>query len=369
MEYAYFGFVILLALCVALYINKKNRRNSAVYSTPAVDKTDSDDSTAESDESVSNDETETAVDSDEKGFDYYKFEIIYYWVTQKVIKRNDINYDSLKEKIISAIGSLPEILENGATFVQKEQTALLKEVLGRLEYSSWLKFFVINKGRKLSQSMKSLFTVIGFAFFVLFQIEIRKQVDEFGFLYFVTAVISFILSFIFGKFSDKFLSALLKTLKPGDYIKIISAPDEIIEKKVKVNQLSNNETSFNKTTIFLSKKKFLCEELLTQSAQLPNTINNKLCLYIVIDYLKTVYSKEAYREYLLEKEIDALEFVCGFKSDSVSANFELALLYFEAQRFDDFYDTLLRCRTINGYDCIIEAYIKSYEFYKLKCKA
>ena len=367
MEYAYFGLVILFALFVSLHFNKKNKRNSATYSAQNLDE---DDSTAENDESESSesiDEAETAVDSDGKGFDNYKFDIIYYWVTQKVIRRNDIDYNILKEKIISKIGALPEVLEDNTTFVQKEQTELLKEVLGRLEYSSWLKFFVINKGRKLSQSMKSLLVLIGFAFFVLFQIEIRKQSDEFGVIYFVAAVVSFILSYIFGKFSDKFLSALLKSLKPGDYIKIISAPDEIIEKKVKVNQLSKNETFFSKTTIFLSKKKLLCEDLLSQSAQLPNTINNKLCLYIVIDYLKTVYSKEAYREYLLEKEIDALEFVCGFKPDSVSANFELALLYFEAQRFDDFYDTLIRCRNINGYDYIIEAYIKSYDFYKLKC--
>lgn len=364
MEYAYYGLVVLTALFVSLFFYKKNKRDNAVYSTRDLDEDDSEDGSMDED-----DKSETTVDSDENGFDYYRFDIIYYWVTQKVIRRNDIDYNILKEKIINTIGSLPEVLEDGTTFAQKDQTELLKEVLGRLEYSSWLKFFVINKGRKLSQSMKSLFTVIGFALFVFFQIEIRKQTDEFGFFYFVAAVISFILSFIFGKFSDKFLSALLKTLKPGDYIKLISAPDEIIEKKVKVNQLSNNETSFNKTTIFLSKKKFLCEELLSQSAQLPNTINNKLCLYIVIDYLKTVYSKEAYREYLLEKELDALEFVCGFKSDSVSANFELALLYFEAQRFDDFYDTLLRCRNINGYDCIIEAYIKSYEFYKAECGA
>lgn len=142
----------------------------------------------------------------------------------------------------------------------------------------------------------------------------------------------------------------------------------MIEKKVKINQLSKNETLFNKTTVFLSKKKLLFEDFVTQSPTMQNTINNKLCLYIVIDYLKTVYSKEAYKEYLLEKEIDVLEFICGFNQNSVSANFELALLYFQSNRFENFYESLLKCRNINGYDWIIESYIKSYEFYKNNCE-
>ena len=116
-------------------------------------------------------------------------------------------------------------------------------------------------------------------FFILFQIEIRKEYDDFSFIYFLFSVISFILSFLFGKFSNKFLSSLLRTLKPGDYIKIISEPDELIEKTVKINQLNKNETLFNKTTVFLSKKKLLCEDFLSQSSKMLNTINNKLCLY------------------------------------------------------------------------------------------
>ena len=79
-------------------------------------------------------------------------------------------------------------------------------------------------------------------------------------------------------------------------------------------------------------------------------------------------SEEAYREYLLEKEIDVLEFICGFNQHAVSANFELALLYLQSNRLDDFYDTLLKCRNINGYDWVIESYIQSYEFYKKNCE-
>ena len=216
--------------------------------------------------------------------------------------------------------------------------------------------------------MKNLFILAGFFFFILYQIEIRKENENPSFIYLIAAFISFVLSFIFGKFSEKFLDLLIKTLKPGDYLKIISEPDELIEKKVKINPLSKNESVFNRTTVFLSKKKMLFEDFVSQSPKMLNTINNKLCLYIVIDYLKTVYSKEAYREYLLEKEIDVLEFICGFNQHAVSANFELALLYLQSNRLDDFYDTLLKCRNINGYDWVIESYIQSYEFYKKNCE-
>lgn len=83
---------------------------------------------------------------------------------------------------------------------------------------------------------------------------------------------------------------------------------------------------------------------------------------------KTFYSKEAYRDYLLEKEIDAFEFICAFNPRSVSVNFELALLYLQSKGLDDFYETLLKCRNIHGYDWLIESYIKSYEFYKANCE-
>ena len=70
---------------------------------------------------------------------------------------------------------------------------------------------------------------------------------------------------------------------------------------------------------------------------------------------------------VLEKETDVLEFICGFNPKAVSANYELALLYLEKERYNDFYETLLKCRSINGYDWIIESYIKTYEFYKANC--
>ncbi|MCQ2600317.1 MAG: hypothetical protein MJ184_03040 [Treponema sp.] len=45
---------------------------------------------------------------------------------------------------------------------------------------------------------------------------------------------------------------------------------------------------------------------------MQNTINNKLCLYLVLNYLKTRYSKEAYRDYLLEREIETLEYIAAW---------------------------------------------------------
>lgn len=363
MDYLYFGIIIIVTLFISLYFYKKNKKNSNVYTIQNGD--------------VKNEENcgqEESIDEENKEntngsvFDDYKMEIIYYWITQKVLPNKNIDYEILKETIIKTIGLLPEILEDETTFVNSEQEEFLKEILGRIDYSSPIKFFIVNKGRKIFSILKSLFIFSGVFFFTLFQIEIRKEYEGPSFLYSVFSIISFILSFIFGKFSDKFLSLLLKTLKPGDYLKIIYEPDELIEKKVKINQLSKNETIFNKTTIFLSKKKLLFEDFISQSPKMLNTINNKLCLYIVIDYLKTVYSKEAYTEYLLEKEIDVLEFICGFNQKSVSANFELALLYLQSKRFDDFYETLLKCRNINGYDWMIESYIKSYEFYKNNCE-
>lgn len=363
MDYLYFGIIIIVTLFISLYFYKKNKKNSNVYTIHNNDEKNEENEGHE--ESTADEKSENTNSS---VFDDYKMEVIYYWITQKVLPNKNIDYEILKETIIKSIGSLPEILEDNTTFVNTEQDEFLKEILGRIDYSSPIRFFLVNKGRKVFSNLKRFFIFLGIFFFTLVQIEIRKEYDNSSSIYLIFTIISFILSVIFGKFSDKFLILLLKSLKPGDYLKIISEPDELIEKKVKINQLSKNETLFNKTTIFLSKKKLLFENFVSQSPRMLNTVNNKLCLYIVIDYLKTVYSKEAYKEYLLEKEIDALEFICGFNQNSVSANFELALLYLQSNRFDDFYETLLKCRNINGYDWIIEAYIKSYEFYKNNCR-
>ena len=366
MNYLYFGIIIAFALFISIYFFIKNKKNSKVYIT----ENKSNDDEKEETDSPPLDETKNNPEADnlnENKFDNFKIEIIFYWITQKVQPNKNIDYEILKETIIEKIGSLPEVLEENTTHIKEEQKAFLTEVVGHIEFSSKLKYFIVNKGRKLFSLLKNLFLFSGFLFFVLYQIEIRKESGDKSFVFFLITIFSFLLSFVSGKFSKVFLAVILKTLKPGDYLKIISEPDEAIEKTVKINQLSNNETMFNKTTVFLSKKKLLCESFLSQSHKMQNTINNKLCLYIVIDYLKTLYSKEAYKDYLLEKEIDVLEFICGFNPKAVSAHFELALLYLEKERFTDFYETLLKCRSINGYDWIIESYIKTYEFYKTNC--
>lgn len=359
MEILIYVIIVALMLSITLYIAFRNRTKNDVYIYQ--DKTEERDGSAEEPQKQADSETE-----DDKGIDDYNFQIIYYWVTQKVFPNKNIDYDILEKRIVKTIGLLPEVLTDETTYVQNDQEEFLKEVLGRVDCSSPLKYFVVNKGRKIFASLKTLLIFAGIVLFIMYQVQIRIDPDTLDLSRLLLAGLSFLLAFVFGKFSDIFLSLLLRTLKPGDYLKILSEPDEVIEKNVKVNQLAN-ETMFNKTKVFLSKKRQLCEEFLSQSPELLNTINNKMCLYIVIDYLKTHYSKEGYREYLLEKEIDVLEFICGFNPRSVSAHFELALLYLENKRYEDFYDTLLRCRKINGYDCVVESYIKTYEFYKANC--
>ena len=253
MNYLHFIIIIVITFFFSLYFYKTNKKNSNVY----IPQNKNDDAVKDQTQRTPFDENK-AENTDKKETDDYKIEIIYYWITQKVFPNKNIDYNILKEKIIKTIGLLPEILEDKTTFIQKEQDEFLKEILGRIEYSSSFKYFIIHKGRKLFSILKNLLIIIGIMFFILFQIEIRKEYDNFGLIYFLFSVISFMFSFLFGKFSNKFLSSLLKTLKPGDYIKIISEPDELIEKEIKINQLSKNETIFNKTTVFLSKKKLVC---------------------------------------------------------------------------------------------------------------
>ena len=121
--------------------------------------------------------------ANENKFDNYKIEIIYYWITQKVQPNKNIDYEILKETIIEKIGSLPEILEDKTSYINEDAEAFLREITGHIEFSSNLKYFIVNKGRKLFSTLKNLFLFSGFIFFVLYQIEIRKQAGDNSFVY------------------------------------------------------------------------------------------------------------------------------------------------------------------------------------------
>ena len=196
MDYIYFIIITVIIFFISLYFYKTNKKNSNVYITRS-----------KNDDVVKDQKNFFDANAALKEFDDYKIEITYYWITQKVFPNKNIDYNILKEKILETIGSLPEILEDKTTFIQKEQHEFIKEILGRIDYSSSFKYFIIHKGRKLFSILKNLFITIGIMFFILFQIEIRKEYDDFSFIYFLFSVISFILSFLFGKFSNKFLSS------------------------------------------------------------------------------------------------------------------------------------------------------------------
>lgn len=362
MDFLYYGLVILLVVFVSLYFYRKNN-NAPVYKTEgssdSAAKEQDDEETVDLDIEKSNSETE--------GFDYYKYQIINYWITQKVNPCKNIDYNILKEIIIKKIGKLPDILVDATTCMAEDSEAFLTEVLGRIEYSFQIKYLLVTKSRRLASLFRNLFRFIAIAFFILLQIEIRKEADKYSAVYFIMTVISFAVSFVCKKLADRIFDFMLVRMKPGDYLKMIYSPDENIEKEVRVNQLKYDETMFNKTTIYQSRNQLICEKFIELSSNDLNSVNNKLCLYLVLNYLKTRYSKEAYREYLLEKEIETLEFISAFNPKSVSASFELSMRYFECERFDDFYSGLLNCRNNNGYDWVVEAEIKSYEFYTENC--
>lgn len=242
MEFLYFAILIIGVLIGALFFYNKTKKTSSVYITRENAGEDFEDE-------EESDITEVGATNIPE-FGDYKIEILYYWISQKVHRNDNIDYDILKEKLIQNFQTLLEILEDSTSFVQEDQNALLKEVLGRVDYSTPVKFFVINKGRKISSWLKTLLLVLGIICFIFFQIEIRRNSDEYSFCYLLLAVSAFLLSFPFAKFAEKFLFIMVKTLTPGDCIKIISEPDEIIERKVKINQLSSNESVFNKTSIF-----------------------------------------------------------------------------------------------------------------------
>ena len=107
MDYLYFGIIIIVTLFISLYFYKKNKKNSNVYTIQNGDVKNEENCGQE--ESIDEENKENTNGSE---FDDYKMEIIYYWITQKVLPNKNIDYEILKETIIKTIGLLPEILED-----------------------------------------------------------------------------------------------------------------------------------------------------------------------------------------------------------------------------------------------------------------
>ena len=282
--------------------------------------------------------------------DLNDFELLYKWITFPQTNKNLINKNKLKQEILNRYKVAPEQLsEDKFTESIYPVDKLILDLFGNIEYSSKFLYILYHKGRSIFSSLSLLFLNVGIILFILFQIGIRTDnfINDTGLL-FIICIVFFLFSYIFKKISKSIFEKTLLHFKPGDIFKLLNEPDELIIVEKKINQLSNNSTVFNKTTITISKKKIICENIIKEYKDLKTkNIYKLLLLFISINYLIYTEPNESYIEYLIELGINILEYIYAFERNSYVVIYYLAKLnlmnynFVESEKYYKLYSKII----------------------------
>lgn len=293
----------------------------------------------------------------------YLFDIAYYWITKEICPRDEIDYDELKKKLEDNFHCLPEPLKNSSSNVSQDQTRIIKEALGELEYSTPFKFFLYNKGTWILSILHSLLILAGLVIFVIGQIKMRTPgEDNVGLIFVFLGIALCILARVFRKLSTRIFQALLKNMKPGDYIKIANSKDEMIFSEEKKNSFGN-EITFNKINVLQSKKQLIAENIVSSRFKMPQNLSTYFIVFLAVnDLLKKITSPNAYETYLLEIKKQILEKIIEENDSNVAMCYELMSIYNYEGDFEKSYKILSNCRKRNPYDYLIEQFYQTLDF-------
>jgi tetratricopeptide (TPR) repeat protein len=127
----------------------------------------------------------------------------------------------------------------------------------------------------------------------------------------------FLTSFATFKIRHLFFNIVISKFKIGDFLKILKLPDELIHERVKIDQVSNDETFFNKHIVRFSKKERISQLLIKRYYEGIYRQNKDLLIaFIAVDYLHNSTLQIGYKDYLIETAIDILERIYAFNKDS-----------------------------------------------------
>ncbi len=210
--------------------------------------------------------------------------------------------------------------------VTKTIDMFLIELFNNVEYSSKLKYILINKGRLAVQFIASVSIVVAlFSLFVVPFFFISKDFD-----FETLRVISFILILCSsGLFllSEQIFRIILSSTKPGDILRIITSRDEVVSISEPYQTVVNGKITSKTRIAYRSKKITVCENYIELFRTMKIKSITKYAVYFIcLDYLINTDISESYREYLYEKTKNALEYLYAFRSKSEYILFSLFLV-------------------------------------------
>jgi hypothetical protein len=247
-------------------------------------------------------------------------DLIYWWILNNFDESSMYSSSDLKNEILQRFNFLPEqINSNNNISLNYTIDNFVIESIGNIEYSSTPTFYFFNYGSKILGRIYILSIIAFIYFFIKFQIQIRSELitEIESFITFGIAISMFLTSFATFKIRHLFFNIVISKFKIGDFLKILKLPDELIHERVKIDQVSNDETFFNKHIVRFSKKERISQLLIKRYYEGIYRQNKDLLIaFIAVDYLHNSTLQIGYKDYLIETAIDILERIYAFNKDS-----------------------------------------------------
>jgi len=256
---------------------------------------------------------------------------------------NNINAQLLRDGIIDKFGKLPKQIDHPSPVQNNIQHNnihhFLIETIGHIEYSPKYLYLLIHEGHFYFKILFLLSLIGSIASFFIFQYQIRIELLEFYqykslFFFIMFAIIAY----ISHKYTENLLRYMIRNIKAGDLLKVLSSNDETITEIANVPNPGNILNIQKTITLEISKKRKLCETIITYyKTNSLYGMYNSFVVFIAIDHLVNTLSDGEYRNSLISYGIEILNELYTFKRNELLIIYYLGFYYL---LLDDLYNSL-----------------------------
>ena len=244
---------------------------------------------------------------------------LYKWVIDP-LNENSEN-ETLKNNLSKYFSNLPAQIHDYKEPIEYSYDGFIIDMFNYIDYSNEIVFKLLNNGRKyLLKCLKFvlilLVPVLIMAFFSRF-LKIPNNI----YMWIIAGVI--VLMGSISLLIDKIAAKILKTMKPGDLLKILNAEDENFP--ITKVERSFGPNAYENVTIVESKKKIICQRY-RELVNIDKTKNlyKLMVYYFATDYLINIENNEEIITEYRKQITQVLEYTLAFKRESPYVLFYLA---------------------------------------------
>jgi hypothetical protein len=249
--------------------------------------------------------------------------------------------------------------------VSHEVEDFLTENLSSVERSGPIHFIFANSGRVAVQFfgaavlLVSLFGIVALPFLNLFGYSEMENIR-------IACGVGILIAVLTTMFSEKIANYILGTSKPGDILRILGKPDEVVVVHRSSPVLKNGRLEESHSSVAFSKKYLVCVDFVSLFSQKPvKKFSDYATCYICIDFLFSTQPTGEWKEYLVGKAIFVLSYLYAFQKDSRFLVYELGMLHLKTNNLEMAQSFFDECVKLNHNDWMAEAWNSVIDFRKV----